>query len=116
MNPLAICSGYYSGSIKIAIFMEILGFLIIYQLIKQRKAIKSGMILSQNEMDAMMKEGEQKLRAMKANAGKEFANKLVTNLKAMKKEGGKLSPSPAQEKMEIGKEKIKSQEKSKKIS
>ncbi len=93
---MAVVASYYTGSWKLFILLSLLGYLFVSQTSRIRRSMRAGAALAQAELQAAQRECERRLREQKAKAAKEFTKKLVHNLKAMKKEGGKP------EKMEMG--------------
>ena len=97
MNPLAVVVGLLTPSFKMFLLLTLISYFFVLkmsQIFSGAKAIDS---LAQAEIGAAQRECNARLRDTHVKAAEEFTKRIVTNIKAMKKDQEKNQAKPTTE-------------------
>ena len=86
VNPAGIIAGYWTGNWRVFLLLTAMAFVFVRKIGKIQSGIKAAGELTQIELNAAQKECDIRLRNLNAEAANAFTRKLVTNLKAIKKD------------------------------
>jgi len=94
MNPVAVIGGYYANSLMTFGLLTVIGYLITSKMIKIQQGEKASANLIQMEFNAIQRDYNIRVKEKNRQVGQEFTNKIVNNLKAIKRRHNQFTHHP----------------------